>query len=95
VLRPEMFVDVDLRVALPAAFSVPVDAIVDAGLQKVVFVERAPGQFEPRPIETGPEHGGRVQIRSGLAAGDRVVVDGTFLLDAETRLRSTRPGAFH
>jgi RND family efflux transporter MFP subunit len=95
VLRPDMFVDVDLRVALPAAFSVPVDAIVDAGLQKVVFVERAPGQFESRPVETGPVLGGRVQIRSGLAAGDRVVVDGTFLLDAETRLRSTRPGAFH
>jgi len=95
VLRPDMFVDVDLRVGLPAAYSVPVDAIVNAGLQKIVFVERAPGQFESRPVEVGPVLGGRVQIRNGLAAGDRVVVDGTFLLDAETRLRGARPSASH
>jgi len=91
VLRPDMFVDVDLRIVLPSAISVPIDAIVDAGLQKVVFVERAPGRFEPRPVETGPVVGGRVQIREGLTATDRVVVDGTFLLDAETRLRASRP----
>jgi len=93
VLRPDMFVNVDLRVTLPPAIAVPVDAIVDEGLKKTVFVERAAGVFEPRPVETGWVFGGRVEIVKGLAAGDRVVVDGTFLLDAETRLRTTRASA--
>ena len=71
------------------------DAVVDHGLKKIVFVERAAGMFEPRQVETGWVFDGRIQIVNGLTAGDRVVVDGTFLLEAETRLQSTRPGAFH
>jgi Cu(I)/Ag(I) efflux system membrane fusion protein len=90
VLRPDMFVNVDLRVTLPPAIAVPVDAVIDEGLKKTVFIERAAGVFEPRPVETGWVFGGRVEIVKGLAAGDRVVVDGTFLLDAETRLRTAR-----
>jgi Cu(I)/Ag(I) efflux system membrane fusion protein len=90
VLRPDMFVNVDLRVALPSAIAVPVDAVIDEGLKKIVFVERAAGLFEPRQVETGWVFGGRVEIVKGLAAGDLVVVDGTFLLDAETRLRAAR-----
>ena len=82
-----MFVDVDLLVTLPPSIAVPVDAVVDSGLKKTVFVERSAGVFEPRQVETGWRFGGRVQIVEGLAAGDRVVVAGTFLLDAERRLR--------
>ena len=94
-LRPEMFVNVDLHVSLPPSIAVPVDAVVDHGLKKIVFVERAAGVFEPRPVETGWVFGGRVQIVTGLAAGDRVVVDGTFLLEAESRRRSTHSTAVH
>jgi Cu(I)/Ag(I) efflux system membrane fusion protein len=89
VLRPDMFVDVALLVALPPAIAIPVDAIVDSGLKKMVFVERSAGVFEPRQVETGWRFGGRVQIVKGLAEGDRVAVAGTFLLDSENRLRTT------
>ena len=93
LLRPDMLVDVHLQIALPAAISIPVDAVVDAGLKKRVFAERADGTFEPREIETGWRFGDRVEIVKGLAAGDRVVVAGTFLLDSESRMRRTSPGA--
>ena len=93
VLRPDMFVNVALRVALPPAIAVPVDAVIARGVKKIMFVERAAGRFEPREVETGWVFGGRVEIVNGLAAGDRVVVDGTFLIDAETRLRTTRSSA--
>ena len=89
MLRPDLFVDVDLRVTLPAAIAVPADAVVDSGSKRRVFVERRAGVFEPRQVETGWRLGGRVQIVKGLAEGDRVVVAGTFLLDAESRLRTT------
>jgi multidrug efflux pump subunit AcrA (membrane-fusion protein) len=86
-LRPDMFVDVHLPIALPAAIAVPVDAVLDAGLKKRVFVERADGAFEPREVQTGWRFGDRVEIVNGLSAGDRVVVAGTFLLDSESRMR--------
>jgi RND family efflux transporter MFP subunit len=92
-LRPDMLVDVHLQIALPAAISIPVDAVVDAGLKKRVFAERADGTFEPRDVETGWRFGDRVEIVKGLAAGDRVVVAGTFLLDSESRMRRTPLGA--
>jgi len=87
VLRPDMFVDVNLLVAMPPAIAVPADAIVDAGRTRTVFVERSSGVFEPREVETGRRAGGRVEIVKGLAPGERVVVAGTFVVDAERRLR--------
>jgi RND family efflux transporter MFP subunit len=93
VLRPDMFVDVRLQISLPAAIAVPADAVLDAGLNKRVFVERADGAFESRNVATGWRFGDRVEIVEGLAAGDRVVVSGTFLLDSESRMRRTSRGA--
>jgi Cu(I)/Ag(I) efflux system membrane fusion protein len=87
VLRPDMFVDAHVTIALPAMLAVPVDAVLDAGRKKRVFVERAAGLFEPREVETGRRFGDRVEIVRGLTAGDRVVVSGTFLLDSESRMR--------
>lgn len=91
LLRPDMFVDVDLVITLPTAISVPADALLDTGLKKTVFVERSAGVFEPRGVETGWRFGDRVEIVKGLVAGERIVVSGTFLLDSESRLRHTTP----
>jgi membrane fusion protein, copper/silver efflux system len=66
---------------------VPVEAVLDSGVRKTVFVERGPGVFEPRAVETGWRSGGVVEIVTGLASGDRIVVSGTFLLDSESRIR--------
>jgi Cu(I)/Ag(I) efflux system membrane fusion protein len=93
LLRPDMLVDVSLQIALPPAIAVPVDAVLDAGLKKRVFVERADGAFEPREVETGWRFGDRVEIVRGLTTGDRIVVSGTFLLDSESRMRRAAVGA--
>jgi membrane fusion protein, copper/silver efflux system len=92
VLRPDMFVDVEVSVTLPATIAVPVDAVIDSGLARTVFVDRGDGSFEARPVETGWRFGDRVEIVKGLSAGERIVVTGTFLLDSESRMRSV-PGA--
>jgi multidrug efflux pump subunit AcrA (membrane-fusion protein) len=34
-------------------------------------------------VETGAERGGRIEIRRGLTAGERVVVRGAFLLKSQ------------
>lgn len=86
-LRPDMFVDVELPLALPPAVTVPAEAVVDAGLRKTVFVDRGDGMFEPRAVETGWRFGDRIEIRRGLDAGERIVVSGNFLLDSESRMK--------
>jgi multidrug efflux pump subunit AcrA (membrane-fusion protein) len=92
MLRPDMFVDVDVRVDHSVALVVPAGAVVAAGLSNTVFVERQPGFFEARHVEIGRRAGDRVEIRFGLHAGERVAVSGTFLLDSESRMRAARRG---
>jgi Cu(I)/Ag(I) efflux system membrane fusion protein len=87
LLRPDMFVDVELPVHLPDALTVPADAVVDSGRRTVVYVDRGEGVFEPRSVDVGWRYGDRVAITRGLATGERVVTGGTFLLDSESRLR--------
>jgi RND family efflux transporter MFP subunit len=92
ILRPGMFVDVDVMAGLSSAIEVPADAILDSGLAQTVFVETSAGVFEPREVETGRRAGGRVEIVKGLEPGERVVVAGTFVVDAERRVRGGATG---
>jgi multidrug efflux pump subunit AcrA (membrane-fusion protein) len=92
VLRPEMFVDVEFPLRVPSVLTVPADAILDSGLRKTVFVDAGDGYFEPRRVESGRRLGDRVEIRSGLMDGERVVTSGNFLLDSESRLKATAAG---
>lgn len=48
-----------------------------------VFVPRGAGAFAIRPVGRGRELGDAVEILSGLVAGERVVVEGAFLLKTE------------
>ena len=90
-LRPDMFVDVELPVSVPAGLTIPVDSVIDSGRQQRVFVEKSKGIFEPREVQLGWRFGDRVEITSGLKEGDRVVSAGTFLVDSESRLKSGQP----
>lgn len=87
ILRPEMVVDVELPIHLPPAVTVPVDALIDSGAHARVYVEHGEGTFEPREVETGWRFGERVEILRGVLPGERVVVEATFLVDSESRLK--------
>ena len=89
-LRPDMFVDLELPISTVAALTVPVDAVIDSGVEQRVFVERATGVFEPREVRTGRHLGDRVEIVAGLNEGESVVASGTFLVDSESRLKGVQ-----
>lgn len=86
-LKPEMFVDVEFHVPEARRITVPVDAVLDTGSRRTVFVDRGNGALEPRQVETGERTADRVEIRRGLAPGERIVTSGTFLLDSESQLK--------
>ncbi|MEW6660499.1 MAG: efflux RND transporter periplasmic adaptor subunit [Thermodesulfobacteriota bacterium] len=93
-LRPGMFVDVEFPINMPPTVNVPVDAIMDSGLKKTVFVDRDQGFFEPRRVKTGWRLGERTEIIEGLAPGERIVVSGNFLIDSESRMKLAAAGMF-
>jgi multidrug efflux pump subunit AcrA (membrane-fusion protein)/YHS domain-containing protein len=87
-LRPDMFVDVELETKMPPGLSVPADAVLDSGRNKVVYVETNEGVFEPRLVKTASVYGDQVIVTAGLQEKERVVVSGNFLLDSESRMRT-------
>ena len=68
--------------------SVPASAVIDDGERTRVFVMKGDGLFEPREIETGPRAGDFIAVQDGLAEGEEVVAQGTFLIDAESNLQA-------
>lgn len=74
--------------------AVPVTAVLDSGLRKLVYVERAKGQFESVEIVTGPRTDDAYPVLSGLNEGDKVAVRGNFLLDSQFQIRGL-PSLFY
>ncbi|MBI3940446.1 MAG: efflux RND transporter periplasmic adaptor subunit [Acidobacteria bacterium] len=88
LLKPNMFVNVKLKVSFGAQLTVPEDALLDTGMERLVFVDRGNGYFEPRQVETGEQAGGFYAIKRGLKAGERVATAANFILDSESRLKT-------
>lgn len=86
VLRPGMSATVSIPLGDSgpnAVVTIPAAAVQRVGASWAVFIPHGPGQFDIRPIGRGRDLAGEVEVLSGLAAGDEVVVDGAFLLKAE------------
>lgn len=88
-LRPEMFGEVVLQGVSREGLRIPLDAVIDSGTERVVFVALGEGKFEPRRVKTGENDGSLVEVVSGLEAGERVVTRANFLVDSESRLRAS------
>lgn len=87
-LRPELFGEAVLKGPGHKGILVPLDAVLDAGTQKVVFIALGEGRFEPREVTTGTTVGEQVEVLSGLKPGEEVIVRANFLVDSESRLKS-------
>ncbi|MDB5556976.1 MAG: efflux transporter, family, subunit [Rhizobium sp.] len=88
-LLANMFADVAIDSGTAnAVVTVPDTAVVDTGERQVVFLDLGDGRFEPRAVKVGLRGRNEIEITEGIKPGDRVVVSGNFLLDAESNLTS-------
>lgn len=71
--------------------SIPASVIQIVGDRSVVYVAQGGGRFAEREVQLGDAVGDQRQVRSGLAPGDRVVVEGSFFLRAEADRTGLRP----
>jgi cobalt-zinc-cadmium efflux system membrane fusion protein len=83
-LRPGMFTSASI--AEPStrdAIFVPEDALQDVNGMKVVFVQTDAQTFRARTVTLGVQSRGQAEIVEGLSPGDRVVVNGAFMVKSE------------
>jgi len=89
--RPGLFVTAEVEVgASPVPVAVAVDALQRMRDWDVVFLT-AGDLFEAQPVELGRRDAAHVEVVSGLAAGQRYVAAGSFILKAE----AGKSGATH
>jgi Cu(I)/Ag(I) efflux system membrane fusion protein len=88
-LLPDMYGDVEIATGSDeSVVIVPTSSVIDSGSRQVVIVELGEGRFEPKDVKLGRRGSGYVQVLDGIQEGDSVVVDGNFLIDAESNLNT-------
>lgn len=88
-LKNQMYVTATVVAGtIPKAITVPVASVLrNAENQPFVYVQTVPTQFSRRMVEVGETQEGRIQILSGLSAGEKVVADGSLFLQFQNSLQ--------
>ncbi len=94
-LKPDMYLKVRLKSEGEPVLAIPSESVVDTGLRQLAYLEVAPGRYEARELKLGRRGTAFVEVLEGLKEGDRIVVNGNFLIDSESRLRGAGGGEGH
>lgn len=86
-LRPGMTAEVSIADPdTSATLLIPAEAAIRTGERTVVIIANEGGRYAPVQVELGRRSGDRIEVRSGLSEGQRVVASGQFLIDSEASL---------
>lgn len=84
-LRLNMYADVKIATEHRAdVITLPADAIVDDAGESVVYIQTGGESFARQPVQLGVRGTDRVEIVDGLRTGQRVVVNGGYLIRLST-----------
>ena len=83
ILKPGMPAYVLLKSPTRNMTSLPIDAVIRDGQGATVWIQTNKNTFKSVMVETGLESEDRIEIKSGIKAGDVVVVKGAYLLHSE------------
>jgi Cu(I)/Ag(I) efflux system membrane fusion protein len=82
-LKPGMSAYVFLKGRQHSMLSLPIDAVLRDGKGATVWIQTAKNTYESRMVVAGMETGDRIEIKSGLKAGDIIVTSGAYLINSE------------
>jgi Cu(I)/Ag(I) efflux system membrane fusion protein len=88
-LKPEMFVSAKIKIDLGEKLAVPESAVLDTGLRKIVYLLKGDSELESAEVALGQKAEGYYEVLGGLEEGDLVVTSGNFLVDSESKLKSS------
>lgn len=90
-LRPGMLMTVRLSLPERQALAVPEIAVIQVAQQASVFRVKSDDTVESVNVALGQRRNGQVEVREGLLAGDRIVVDGTVKLRSGAHIVEAEP----
>lgn len=88
VLKPGMYVNVDINLPLGKQLVIPTSAVLQSGSRAIAFIDHGEGNLEPREIQIGPQIGDSTVVLKGLQPGDHIVSSANFLVDSEAQLQA-------
>ncbi|HET7103631.1 MAG TPA: efflux RND transporter periplasmic adaptor subunit [Terracidiphilus sp.] len=88
LLKPGMFVNVDLKANMGRQLVVPASAVFQTGTKQVVFLNQGNGSLQPKEVTIGPRFGDNYVVLQGLKAGQSIVTSANFLIDSESQLQA-------
>jgi cobalt-zinc-cadmium efflux system membrane fusion protein len=80
LLKPGMFAEVGLGTDKRPALLVPAEAMLHVANTDYLLVAEGDGHWRITACEIGESHGTKVEVTSGIAAGDRIIGRGAILL---------------
>lgn len=83
LLKPGMPAYVILKEKKVSTLTLPSDAVLRSKTGTSVWIQTPNHAFKNRMVEVGVQDGERIQIKSGLHAGDVVVITGAYLINSE------------
>lgn len=89
LFKPDMYANVTIQGEVRQdVLAIPEEAVIRSGRRTLAVVATGEGRFESRELGLGIDSGdGWIEVRSGLAEGDRVVTSSQFLIDSESKLQ--------
>ena len=93
LFKPGMFVSANIvNTKSKEALLIPASSVLWTGKRSVVYIKSNPKEpvFELRKIELGNKIGENYEIVNGLIAGDEIVTNGTFTVDAAAQLQGKK-----
>jgi multidrug efflux pump subunit AcrA (membrane-fusion protein) len=91
-LKPEMFATVMIMTTTEdRVLAVPTMAVQKDRGRDIVFVQTDTTHFQPREVTLGEPSGSYVPVLKGLAEGDQIVTQGSFILKSEMNKQDMEP----
>ncbi len=95
IFKPGMFVSAKIDGVIPKSdetLTIPASAVLWTGERSVVYLKIDPQQpvFEMREVKLGKQMGNEYQVIEGLFAGNEIVTNGTFTVDAAAQLQGKK-----
>ena len=78
-----------ISLAPTEALWVPREAVLDLGVQKVVFIKDH-GVFKPKQVTTGVTTDGMIEVKNGLASSEEIAANAQYLVDSESFIKPVK-----
>jgi len=83
-----LYAEAVVQVETPEVMAVPRGAVLAAGTTPVVYVDKGGGAYEQRRVKLGRSGDDDWEVLDGVSAGERVVLQGNLLIDAQAQLNA-------